>query len=254
MTATAATIIAAHRGGALIAPENSMTAFRRALGLGVEQIETDIHLSADGEPFILHDVSLDRTTTEVGIAAERTWRELSSVRLRDTAEDCIPHLDELLELMRPSGLGLRLELKRNAAGDADPRLLPRALVSLEAVGMAARTTFTSFDRRYLAAVIDCGKGGGVIWLVARDIYASLGAAGVMAVAHEAGIAEIALHASQMNSGDVALARGHALRLGFYAVNDAATIEPALDCGASAFTSDRPDLAVAIRAARRDNRT
>ena len=69
-------LVAAHRGGALLWPENSLTAFRQALALGVDYLETDIHLTADGEVVILHDPTLDRTTTGRGESTPRglpTW-------------------------------------------------------------------------------------------------------------------------------------------------------------------------------------
>ena len=54
--------IAAHRGGARLWPENSLTAFRGALGLGVDLVELDVHQTRDGEVVVLHDPTLERTT------------------------------------------------------------------------------------------------------------------------------------------------------------------------------------------------
>ncbi len=50
------TLIASHRGGSLEAPENSPTSFRHTAGLGVEQVEFDIHPTADGQIVVIHDV------------------------------------------------------------------------------------------------------------------------------------------------------------------------------------------------------
>ena len=75
-------LVAAHRGGAALWPENSLLAFRNALSLGVDFLETDVHLTADGEPVILHDPTLDRTTTGTGALGDRRLAELARVRLR----------------------------------------------------------------------------------------------------------------------------------------------------------------------------
>lgn len=240
------TIIAAHRGGAALWPENSMTAFRGALGLAVEQIETDIHLSADGEPFILHDTRLDRTTHASGIAGALSWRELAQIRLRGTESDTIPHLDELLALIGPTRMGLRLELKPDAEGAADLRLFRQALMSLQRARLAARTTFTSFDLRYVAEVIASGLGAGHIWLVDRSLVTGMGVEAVLDQARDAGVQEIGIHAGQVAPSIAAGAAARGLRLGLWAVNDPATIEAALRLPATAFTTDHPDVAVKMR--------
>ena len=60
-----------HRGARGLAPENTLAAFERALEIGVTTLETDVQLSKDGVPFILHDATLDRTTPERGVAGLR---------------------------------------------------------------------------------------------------------------------------------------------------------------------------------------
>src|SRR5581483_1048754 len=59
-------LIIAHRGGRGLAPENTLAACARALRLGVDAIEIDVRLTADDEPVVLHDATLDRTTTGRG--------------------------------------------------------------------------------------------------------------------------------------------------------------------------------------------
>lgn len=55
-------LVAAHRGGAQLWPENSLLAFRNALALGVDFLETDVHVTADGEVVILHDPTAWRSS------------------------------------------------------------------------------------------------------------------------------------------------------------------------------------------------
>ena len=61
-----APLFAAHRGGAALWPENSLLAFGNALALGVDYLELDVHLSRDGEVMVIHDATLERTTTGTG--------------------------------------------------------------------------------------------------------------------------------------------------------------------------------------------
>src|SRR5262249_11405748 len=79
------TLYAAHRGGALLWPENSVLAFKNAIALGADFIELDVHLSKDGEVVVIHDPTVDRTTTGRGRVRTYTLAELGTMRLKDRA-------------------------------------------------------------------------------------------------------------------------------------------------------------------------
>jgi glycerophosphoryl diester phosphodiesterase len=72
-------LIFAHRGGARLAPENTLAAFANGLALGSDGLECDVHLSRDGVPVVIHDKTLDRTSDAVGPVRMRTAEELSRV-------------------------------------------------------------------------------------------------------------------------------------------------------------------------------
>ena len=67
----------AHRGAGKLAPENTLAAFRVGAGHGYRGFECDVKLSADGVPFLLHDATLERTTSGQGTASRLTWSELA---------------------------------------------------------------------------------------------------------------------------------------------------------------------------------
>ena len=69
----------AHRGAGKLAPENTLAAFRLGASHGYRAFECDVKLSADGVPFLLHDATLQRTTSGHGPAAALTWNELSQL-------------------------------------------------------------------------------------------------------------------------------------------------------------------------------
>src|SRR6266545_5015385 len=98
---TAPTLLAAHRGGSLLWPENSPLAFRNALALGADFIEFDVHLARDGEVVVIHDATLDRTTTGSGPVRDRTVAELKALRLTDRSgavtPETVPTLDEVVD-------------------------------------------------------------------------------------------------------------------------------------------------------------
>ena len=74
------TLHIAHRGGAALAPENTMVAFRAAVEVWhTDMLELDVHRSRDGELVVHHDPDLDRCTNGRGPLAERTWAELEDL-------------------------------------------------------------------------------------------------------------------------------------------------------------------------------
>jgi glycerophosphoryl diester phosphodiesterase len=107
----------AHRGFSGKYPENTRRAFLAAIETGhCDGFESDVHLSADGEPVIIHDAVLERTSNGSGAVGAHTFsalRELDtgSWKGREFAGERILHLDELLELVLEHHLALNLEIK-----------------------------------------------------------------------------------------------------------------------------------------------
>ena len=112
----------AHRGGALLAPENTAQAFRAAAAIGADIVETDLRLSADGALICLHDADLARLTGDPRRVAET---DLATLRALLPA---MMTLDEAIDSSAPLGLLLDVKL-------ADPALLPRILAAFEAGGV-----------------------------------------------------------------------------------------------------------------------
>lgn len=102
--------VAAHRGWCGKYPENTMAAFRAALDLGVDQIETDVRVTKDGELVLIHDAAVDRTTNGTGLVIDYTFEELR--KLDAGNGEMIPTLIELMELVKEHPtLTLDIELK-----------------------------------------------------------------------------------------------------------------------------------------------
>ena len=72
-------LVFAHRGGARLAPENTMAALDLGLSLGADGVEIDVQLSADGVPVVIHDKTLERTTDRAGPVHRLTADELARV-------------------------------------------------------------------------------------------------------------------------------------------------------------------------------
>ncbi len=108
----------AHRGASAVTPENTLIAVERAAELGARWIETDVRLTSDGGLVMIHDDTLDRTTSGSGGVA---LTPLSQILALDAGAwfdpeftgTRVPELSDFLACILDCGLGLQLELKEN---------------------------------------------------------------------------------------------------------------------------------------------
>jgi len=141
-------IIFAHRGASGTRPENTMSAFRRAIELGATGIETDVQLSQDGEPVLIHDETLTRTASSSGCVMDKTYEELRHLDAGswyhpEFMGESIPHLNELLALAKQTGIILNLELK-NTVCDY-PGLEEKVIAAVREYGLEKQTVLSSFN-------------------------------------------------------------------------------------------------------------
>jgi len=114
----------AHRGAGKLAPENTLAAFRLGAQHGYRAFECDVKLSADGVPFLLHDDSLERTSSGKGIAGQRPWAELSRLDAGDWhsrafAGEPLPSLDAIARYCLRNGFALNIEIKPTPGQEAE---------------------------------------------------------------------------------------------------------------------------------------
>jgi glycerophosphoryl diester phosphodiesterase len=241
-----ATEIASHRGGAALWPENSEAAFRGTAGLAVEQIEFDVQRSADGVPVIFHDTTLDRMTDGTGPMADRTLAELKALTLAGGGGRILT-LEEGLDLLAPTHLTLRCEVKPGPGLRPYPGLVDEVLAAIGARGLLDRTVLTSFHLPTLRAARDAdATARDLIWLVADAVIGLVGVRGVALLARDAGVDHVAPHHRALRDGALDDLRAEGLRVGAFGVLEDAAIEWSLRARLSVFTTDRPDAALAIR--------
>lgn len=113
-------VIIGHRGAAGLLPENTLPSFRRAVALGVQAVELDVHL-CDGQLVVIHDPTLERTTNGSGEVAQTRFVALRALDAGDGAR--IPTLDEVLTVL-PECVGLNIELKGAGTATAVAEWLP----------------------------------------------------------------------------------------------------------------------------------
>lgn len=113
-------LVIAHRGASAYEPENTLRSFRRAIELGADMSELDVHLSRDGHLIVMHDASVESTTDGRGLIHHMTLEQLR--QLDAGRGERVPTFQEVLDLVRGQH-GLYVELK----GDGTPGAVVRAL-------------------------------------------------------------------------------------------------------------------------------
>jgi len=149
-------LVIAHRGGAGLAPENTLAAFEAGLGAGADGLELDVRLSLDGVAVLMHDPTLDRTTDAHGPVDRRTAAELAALDAGCRFERHgafpfrgrgigVPSLRDVLGRLRETSLIVELK-------SPDPRLARAVVEEIHAAGAIGRVTIGSFQKGALDAV------------------------------------------------------------------------------------------------------
>jgi len=136
-----------HRGASADAPENTMSAFVRALDLGADGFEFDVQLTSDGRAVVVHDAMLDRTTTGNGPVFEASFDEVRDLDAgswfaSEFDGERVPALNEVLSL--PASV---FELEIKTQGRA---VLDAVLEAVDRAGVFERVKFTGWDHALLA--------------------------------------------------------------------------------------------------------
>lgn len=229
----------AHRGAGKLAPENTLAAFRLGAAHGFRMFECDVKLSADGEPFLLHDSTLDRTTSGHGAAGERRWDELSRLdaggwHSPPYAGEPLLRLEGLARWLQANDLMVNLEIKPSPGQEA----LTGAVVAREAArwwrGQAVSPLLSSFSVEALLAaqneVSDLPRA--LLLETLRPTWLS--------EASSLGCVAVVVHHPQLNVANIAQAHAAGLKILTYTVNDAVRAQALWADGLDGLITDAVD--------------
>lgn len=243
--------VAAHRGGALLWAENSLLAFRNALALGADLLELDVHLTRDGEVVVIHDPTLERTSTGTGPVGTARLADLAGVRLRGregaVTDEPVPTLAQVLDLLRPALAELLLEIKVDSARRPYAGIEEKTLALVAAKGLRERTVVMAFEPDTLRRVRALDAGIRTTMLVSRSRVERerATASTVVGWATDVGATSLGVDHRVVDAPLVAAAREAGLRLAAWTVNAESDIRRVLDLGVAIIISDQPDLALRL---------
>ena len=144
------TMLVAHRGGAGLAPENTLAAFERGIAEKADAVEMDVHLSKDGAVIVCHDPILGRTTDKTGTIADLTLAEIKTFNAAAkftggaTAAQQVPTLDEVVKLVN-GRVGMQVEIKLKADGSRYAGIEQKVVDILRQGNMIEKSVIISFD-------------------------------------------------------------------------------------------------------------
>jgi glycerophosphoryl diester phosphodiesterase len=248
-------LVFAHRGGAKLAPENTMVAIDNGMSFGADGLEIDVQLSADGIPVVIHDQTLDRTTDRTGPVRALSAADLARVDAGFHFEldgkhpfrgqgIGIPRLDDVLA--KHPRARIIIEMK-----GGQPELARAVAASIKKADALERTCVGSFHQTSIDAiraehpdVTTSASQEEARWALHRSWVRWPWTSERPYVAFQ-----VPEWAGRMRVVSRAFVRHvhrerHAVQV--WVVNERADIERLLDWGVDGIISDRPDTAVATR--------
>ncbi len=239
------TRIASHRGGTLEFGDSTPQGFAATAKMPLEEVEFDVHPTADGAIMVHHDATLDGTTDRSGAIAAMSEAEIRTAIINYGAGGHPISLDELCALYADSSVDFRCEIKPGVDGRPYENFVPRVVETLQSHGMLGRTIFSSFMVESQDA-LSAATGRPKLWLVSPPVLRQLGTKAVIEVAKAHNIPEIGVHVDTADSALMAEVIAAGLDFGCWAAHSARQIEKVLALGVKVFTTDRPSLAIAVR--------
>jgi glycerophosphoryl diester phosphodiesterase len=233
--------VIAHRGASAVAPENTMAAFRRAVAMGVDCIETDLHLSRDGRLIIIHDTTLERTTNGDGLVKNFTFSELRQLDAgrwfsEDFAGERLPGVEELLDLAGQTDLSLYLEIKGGAGYGVE-----RAVISaLRGRKEAKAAVVLCFDPSVLDRMHQLDR------LLMTGLLFESGGEDMVREAVRVGARQIAPRGDFVTPELLADSHRRGLKVIAWTINEPAQMRALASAGVDGIMTNHPDRLIAVR--------
>lgn len=233
----------AHRGAGKLAPENTLAAFREGARHGYRMFECDAKLSADGQVFLMHDATLERTTDGRGIGGERPWAELSRLdaggwHSRAYAGEPLPTLEAIARYVLRNGFMLNVEIKPTPGTEAvTGRAVAERCASLWAASrwpVAAPPLLTSFKPEALRAAQAAQP------TLPRGLLLDHWRAGWLDEARTLGCVAVIGHFSQFDAASIAAIHAAGMKVLSYTVNDPCEADRLLRAGIDGLITDAVD--------------
>jgi glycerophosphoryl diester phosphodiesterase len=242
--------IIAHRANGGGGPENTLRGLRKALALGPDLVEIDVHRTRDGELVVLHDARLDRTTDGHGLASHHTWEQLSGLTVGGAgSDDRLSRLADVLEMVRAHPwAGLMIDIKHLSRFPVVgyPGIATKVAAEVRRLGMEKRVRVSAFDLDALREMRFLLPGAPLVlhWDehdASRHPYQQ--PEKLAAEAARAGVTGLSVNRAILTPAIIAAAHHTGLRVDTWVVDDPIEAICFEDLGVDGMITDRPDALV-----------
>ena len=230
----------AHRGAGKLAPENTLAAFRHGAAQGYRMFECDAKLSADGVLFLLHDDTLERTTSGQGIAGKQPWGALAQLdagswHSRAYAGEPLPTLERIARFCLRNRYHLDIEIKPTPGLEESTGQAVATLAARLWQGAAVPPLLTSFKPASLAGARQAAPQ------LPRGLLLDTLWDGWLDTARQLDCVAIVCNHALWDAGTVAQVKAAGMRALSYTVNDEWAAQRLIDLGTDGVVTDRVDL-------------
>lgn len=232
-------LIIGHRGARGEAPENTLSGFNYLKSLGIVALELDIHVCKDQQLVVIHDASLERTTTGVGLVKKHNGADLAALNaciyFKDWPhDDGVPRLKDVLAAVSDF-VHLQLEVK---VTEAEDYVIVGRELNKRWPQFTHRMVTTSFNTDYLAYMQQHYPHISRGLLVENDFTGN-----IIATAQQLDCQLIAPHHSLLNKALIDTAHQQGLIVSTWTVNEAQRMQDLAAMGLDSLITDFPSLAL-----------
>jgi len=230
----------AHRGAGKLAPENTLAAFKLGAGHGYRMFECDVKLSSDEVPFLLHDSTLERTTSGHGTAGEQPWSALAQLDAGSWhspgfAGEPLPRLEAIARFCLDNDHRLNIEIKPTPGTERHTGEVVARHAARLWQGAAVPPLLTSFQSEALQAARDAAPE------LPRGLLLDHLWTGWLETALTLGCVAVVCKHTLWDTSSVTQAKSAGFRTLSYTANDELVAQRLIELGTDGIITDRVDL-------------
>ena len=232
--------IVAHRGGGSLAPENTLAAIDVGARHGHKMIEFDVKLSQDGQIFLLHDDTLERTSNGWGVAGDLPWEKLFQLDVGDWYSTAfrgerLPLLSEVAARCAQHGMAANIEIKPTTGAEIPTGRAIALAARLLWQGQAIPPLLSSFSFDALAAAQQAAPE------LPRGLLLDKWDDNFLSMIRQLDCVSLHINHKQLTAERVVLLKAAGLHILVYTVNQPARAQELLKWGVDCICTDRIDL-------------